>query len=320
VITVLSTPSALRPGAVIVRATEGEAAEPFLVFQAGFAVGPFSLGHHGDWQVRAQGVVPVHLYLWFDGLVLHAARVQGAPAVLARGEPLGEDWLALSDGAELQIGDAKVTVSAQTELEDSKPGGMPQLDEARAAATGDYAAGSGSAAKGNVRGSLLSRLGLVKARRPTLRGLLLLTFLPTALLLWLFTTPPSAAERKPESTPKSRSARSAPSPSSSAERSTDEIEKEPRAPESEPEPREAEPEATEPALHPGADRALERRGSATRPVSRMTVRDLEREAVDLVLRGDYRAASEIYAELSALFPDSKGFATARRVSARRAEP
>jgi hypothetical protein len=314
---VLSTPSALRPGAVIVRATQGEAAEPLLVFQAGFAVGPFSLGHHGDWQVRAHGVAPVHLYLWFDGLVLHAARVQGAPAVLAKGEPLGEDWLALSDGAELVIGHAKVTVSAQTEFEEPKQGDTPQPEEARAASTGDYAAGPGSAAKGEVRRSLWSRLGLVKARRPTLRGVLLLTCVPTALLVWLSTTGPSAAEHKPDSTTKPSSARSAPRLPSSAEPSTGEIDKEPLAPESEPEPGESEPQATERALHPGGDPARERE---THGLNRASIRELEREAVDLVLRGDYRAASEIYSELSALFPDSKVFATARRISARRADP
>ena len=59
----------VRPGAVVLRATAGEAEEPLLLFQAGFAVAPFSLGRRGDWRVRAQGVVDVHLYLWFDGLI-----------------------------------------------------------------------------------------------------------------------------------------------------------------------------------------------------------------------------------------------------------
>ena len=300
-----------RPGSVILRACEGEVAELMLVFQAGFAVGPFSVGQQGDWQVRANGVADLHLYLWFDGLTLYAAKLHGRPDASVGGEPLSENWQPLADGAELRVGDAKITVSAPTvaERESVPPDSVPPdslppdslLPEAEAQ-TGSKA--DGLPEDGRPVGPF-ERLGLTRNSRPTLRAILLLCGLPILLLLWFAVTRSGKGDPRPARSQVQASPVSSPAaPLSSI------------GPEFAPPPR----SSADPLPRQRAAFAIERvRERPYAAVSgRPTPAALERRAVDAVLERNFRLAAEIYERLSVVAPESKVFSVARRIAARKA--
>jgi hypothetical protein len=278
---------ALRPGAVHLRAVEGEADEPLLVFQAGFAVGPFSLGQNGDWKVRASDVAPLHVLLWFDGHMLYAAKSQGAPDVWVDGQALREDWSVLSHGTELRLGAARIAVSTDE--------GLPETREA----TSQIYPPTTVAKVNETESNALERLGLVRGRRATLRGLLLLGSAIAGLLLWLAVTRSPRVER-----------RAVPGPERSP--GATEISK-PRPAHHEPG---GAPAPSAPIQNPDASRDRPREERRAQPSASLTA--LERRAADAVLRGDFDLAQELYRELSLLDPDSSAFSAARKIAARNA--
>lgn len=293
----------MRPGAVLLRAVEGEAEEPLLVFQAGFAVGPFSLGLNGDWKVRAAEVASLHVFLWFDGRTLYAAKSQGAPEVWANDQELEEDWSVLSDGTELRLGAARISVSADHGLRNADATATGLQSEARDATSQSYRATTlvKTSQNGDGSSALLVRLGLMRGRGPTLRGLLLLSSLPAGLLLWLALMRAPSAERRAVPAPTHPGSESAkPQPSSAR-------------PDAGPEPSRA--------RQPGALSALEanRVPRATTIVSPASRRSLERRAADAVLRGEFDSARNLYAELSGLEPGSSTFSAAKKIAARNAD-
>jgi hypothetical protein len=93
-----------------VRVAAGQASPPVRVFRAGAAEGPLGVGVEGDWVVRAQGVLPVHAFLFFDGETLFAASAdRGKPAEIA-GSPIGLEWTPVEAGEEILFGGARLEV------------------------------------------------------------------------------------------------------------------------------------------------------------------------------------------------------------------
>jgi len=281
---------------VILRGVEGEFAEALLVFRAGFAVGPFSLGQQGDWRVSADGVANIHVYLWFDGLVLHAARLRGGPDAWVNGEPLREDWCALSDGSELRVGSAKVVVSAKEEG-DSEQRQVAPLDHP----TPPIVVVAPEAAP---RPGIRSRLGLAPRGRLTRRVVLALCIVPAAVLLWLMWARAGHPRSKAAPAPNVDGSSVGIGPVAPSAANSVALEAPPT------------PGATsEPTIETEATRL-----SAAPATSELDVQKLERRAADAVFRGDFQTASTFYTELSARVPGSRAFAIARAVASNKAGP
>jgi lysophospholipase L1-like esterase len=81
------------------------------VFKWGQASSRLSVGSRGDWSVSGPGVVPIHLWLNFDGKQLFAASAD-AGAYL-QGRQLGNDWNPVRDGEELRFGFALLRVARE---------------------------------------------------------------------------------------------------------------------------------------------------------------------------------------------------------------
>lgn len=278
---------AARPCTIVLRGLDGEFTEQVLVFRAGFSVGPFSLGRHGDWRVRADGVASLHVYLWFDGLTLHAARLRGGPEAWLNGEPLREDWSALPDGAELRVGAAKVVIST----DDALP-----TESASAAPTPSAAPPESASAPATV-----GRLAFPRGGRFNWRVLLIAFCVPAIVLLWLALTSSAHPRRGPVPTRSTGS--SVPKIGSLA------------APPAAPDSSQAAPPSLpdrEPAADPSAP-------AAEAVPSAPSIQRLEHQAADATLRGDFQAATELYGKLASLVPSSQAFAVAKRVAARKAE-
>jgi lysophospholipase L1-like esterase len=93
---------------VVVTVVRGHTQEGHQVFKWGEESGRISVGSRGDWSIAGPGVVPLHLWLEFDGQTLHAAAGDGTAQV--QGRPLGEGWQPLKPGAELRFGFALLRV------------------------------------------------------------------------------------------------------------------------------------------------------------------------------------------------------------------
>jgi hypothetical protein len=145
-------------------------------------------------------------------------------------------------------------------------------------------------------------MGLLRARRPTLRGVLVLVAVPAALVLWLAF---AETERK------ARNARPASFPGAPAAES-------PSAPSAGAAPASASSSPVNLGLRsPGTSVRRERTESPL--VAPVATGVLERRAADAVMRGDFQLASELYSRLVASEPDAKVFAVAQRISARNVE-
>jgi hypothetical protein len=273
-----------------------------LVFGAGFSVGPFSLGQQGDWRVQANGVANVHVYLWFDGLTLHAARLQGGPEAWLDGAPLREDWSPLADGSELRFGTAKVVIST----EDNLVPASPTVPAAEATQTPPHSPAEPS--KGARAPSRIDRLGLTRRGTITWRGVLLLACgVPALVLVWLAMTGSSRPPHKPVPAPSTRSSAvkvgiNAPAQTPIAS-------------------------AGSPTADGTPDDALGAAGGASSGEATASVeaapsvphiQRLEQQAADAVLRGDFQVAADIYGNLLTLVPSSQAFAVAKRVATRKA--
>lgn len=287
---------AARPCTVILRGLEGEFTEEVLVFGAGFSVGPFSVGQQGDWRVRANGVASVHVYLWFDGLTLHAARLLGGPEAWLNGEPLREDWSPLPGGSELRVGAAKVVISTEDNLVPVSPtAAAPEATEASPLSPAEPSQGARAPSR-------IERLGLTRRGTITWRVLLLACGVPAVVLVWLAMTGSSQPGHKPVPTPSARSSTTklgsltAPAQTSATSASNP-----------------APAVAPEDALAAAESARLLEAAPADPDIQK-----LEHQAADAVLRGDFQAAADIYGNLLTLVPSSRAFAVAKRVATRKA--
>jgi lysophospholipase L1-like esterase len=102
---------------VVVTVVRGHTQQVSHVFEQGQEAPPFSVGSNGDWSVSGPGVVPIHLWLRFDGRQLYAAAGDGA--VLLQGRALSQSWSALQDQAELRFGFALVRVGRERQRDTS---------------------------------------------------------------------------------------------------------------------------------------------------------------------------------------------------------
>lgn len=89
----------------VVRGTTHEGSQ---VFKWGEESGRLSVGSRGDWAISGPSVMPVHLWLRFDGRQLFVA--SGDAAAYAAGRQLGSDWCAVQAGSELRFGFALLRV------------------------------------------------------------------------------------------------------------------------------------------------------------------------------------------------------------------
>lgn len=78
------------------------------MFKWGEESGRLSVGSRGDWVVSGPSVMPIHLWLNFDGQQLFAA--SGDAVAYAAGQQLGSDWSAVQAGTELRFGFALLRV------------------------------------------------------------------------------------------------------------------------------------------------------------------------------------------------------------------
>lgn len=86
----------------------GHTEQVTLTFERGEPAPPLSVGSRGEWQVSGPGVMPIHLWLSFDGERLFAA--SGEATVSLRGRPLSTEYSPLDEGAELRFGFALLRV------------------------------------------------------------------------------------------------------------------------------------------------------------------------------------------------------------------
>jgi lysophospholipase L1-like esterase len=96
---------------VVVTVIRGHTEVVSQVFKWGEESGRLSVGSRGDWTVAGPGVVPVHLWLSFDGQQLLAASGDGTAYLLGR--QLGEGWTPVQEGAELRFGFALLRVARE---------------------------------------------------------------------------------------------------------------------------------------------------------------------------------------------------------------
>jgi hypothetical protein len=92
--------------------TAGVSSVPQSQFVWGTPVRPFSVGSRGDWVVDAPGVEPVHLFLQFDGKMIHVA---GGPtgAVQLSGAPVDQTWRPVPVFSEVTFGAARLRVTCE---------------------------------------------------------------------------------------------------------------------------------------------------------------------------------------------------------------
>jgi lysophospholipase L1-like esterase len=96
---------------VVVTVVRGHTQEASQVFKLGEESGRLSVGSRADWMVSGPGVMPVHLWLSFDGQQLFAASGEGTASL--QGRALSEGWTAVPVGAELRFGFALLRVSRE---------------------------------------------------------------------------------------------------------------------------------------------------------------------------------------------------------------
>lgn len=96
---------------VVVTVVRGHTQQVSHVFEQGLEAPPLSVGSNGDWSVSGPGVVPIHLWLRFDGRQLYAASGDGA--VLLQGRALSNGWSAVQAQAELRFGFALLRVGRE---------------------------------------------------------------------------------------------------------------------------------------------------------------------------------------------------------------
>jgi hypothetical protein len=106
--------------------TAGETSVPVMHFPWGRAVGPFGVGSLGDWAIRGEGVLDVHLLVSFDGERVHVAPARAMNYVAVNGQVIDERWWAVPVHSEIQFGSALLHVGCEEMV--GQPGGTPPDD------------------------------------------------------------------------------------------------------------------------------------------------------------------------------------------------
>jgi hypothetical protein len=84
----------------------GHSARPSISFAPGAPAPTVSVGSGGQWNVTAEGVAPVHVFLAFDGQAVHVASALPQAPVLLAGAPVGTGWTRAPVPCELRFGGA----------------------------------------------------------------------------------------------------------------------------------------------------------------------------------------------------------------------
>jgi hypothetical protein len=86
----------------------GQGEPRFLRLPRGTDLQPTSIGGRGDFRVDADGVLDVHLFVYFDGETLFVQSAESATPVRVNGRPAGSDWTRVEPPSTLAFGDARV--------------------------------------------------------------------------------------------------------------------------------------------------------------------------------------------------------------------
>jgi hypothetical protein len=92
--------------------TSGSSDQKTKAFRWGTKVEPIPVGTRAEWYVHAPGVLGVHLYVAFDGRMVHVAAAPGA-RVTARGTEVGQEWRAVPVRTEVRFGDASFAITCE---------------------------------------------------------------------------------------------------------------------------------------------------------------------------------------------------------------
>ena len=103
-------------------------------FAAGAVLGPFSVGRQGDWVIDGRGLAPIEGFFYFDGHDLFACSRDAAAPMMVDGRALGADWEALSLGAIVIAGRARIIVEDPSPPPNSASTILTDLDALRAPA------------------------------------------------------------------------------------------------------------------------------------------------------------------------------------------
>ncbi len=87
----------------------GSGQPPSMEVAPGQVFGPLSIGTSGDWKLQAQGVSPVHGYVYSNGAELFLRSESAGQPILANGEPVPTDqWMPARAPCEIKIGVARL--------------------------------------------------------------------------------------------------------------------------------------------------------------------------------------------------------------------
>ena len=84
----------------------GQSARPSMTFTVGTPAPPVSVGTAGQWNVMAEGVGPIHVYIAFDGASVFAAAAAQDLDTLLAGSFIGTEWVKATPPCELRFGGA----------------------------------------------------------------------------------------------------------------------------------------------------------------------------------------------------------------------
>lgn len=86
----------------------GQGEPRFLRLPRGADLQPTSIGARGDFRVDGDGVLDVHLFVYFDGETLFVQSAESATPVRVNGRPASTEWTRVEPPSTLAFGDARV--------------------------------------------------------------------------------------------------------------------------------------------------------------------------------------------------------------------
>jgi hypothetical protein len=100
--------------------TSGNSDQKTKTFRWGTAVPPIPVGTRAEWYVHAPGVLGVHIYVAFDGRMVHVAAAAGA-RVTVRGVEVGQEWTSVPVRTEVRFGEAAIAVTCEEVPREASP-------------------------------------------------------------------------------------------------------------------------------------------------------------------------------------------------------
>src|SRR3954471_13576851 len=79
---------------------------------------PMSIGRRGMWRVKAEGVLDIHAYMYFDGRSLFLQSADEERPILAHGRAVGRTWTSVSAPCTISMGGARLHFRAAIEEEE----------------------------------------------------------------------------------------------------------------------------------------------------------------------------------------------------------